>query len=1067
MSVDWRKALQIFFWILLIVVISLSLLGYLRYLDFKKALIVKASERISSVIGQGVYVGDFSISFSGVANLHTIVVKNPEGFTSGELLRIKRLRLDLRLDELLKGKFSFRNITLYSPELRLMKDENGRTNFSNALIQLSSGKSTTKYQVDEIVIESGVLDFYGDKKFRDNRVDLRLQNISSDPGVITKLKATIMYAGNKIRLDGQIGLNDAPKKFNISVSSSDFSLSPFAKFVEAYGIDAGKTRISLGLHLEGDIEKAIQITSDVKLKRPDLFLLSKDLRNINLRTEATFNLSDHSLIIKTMSLFANGAPVATLKGDLTDLERNASYRAEIKIERLDLSLLNFMKGLKVTGLLSSMDLLVKGNLKAPMPEARGVLSLKEGGIESRYGIVKNLNLRLSFSSDKEISIRGEGSAALLKVGEYLLDKPAEIGLSTDIRGARRRLGIISSISLAPIELKFSGKTASLNGGYLQMEGMIEGEFFSLKNSLELKGLQYDGRTVPWLKSSFLINYRKDLVTINDLMIESEDVRSSATQIKISALDVEVRNLEAMYQKGKVNLKQCDSFLKLHPGKKSVSGDLRFSAGNIMIQGFTFSNVSGTAKFDEENFSLDVSRAEVSGGTIKFTAHGRTTNGLLPVRVNALVEDIDLGRMAKASSEFLKLPYRVEGEIKRAGFEGTVNSNSSLQGRASVEGKKLSLLNPETGRSIAKDATLNAEVEFAGKDLSLKGNVTAGSLKAQLSGTVKEFMESARRLRARGMIPEVRLTDIRNSFWDIFPDSLLYVGLEGSISSDFQVEYSKEKFDANGNLRLKNLALSGENGEYSIGPINGTIPVDFGKGQTKLQGLNIPSFEKSQFNLLSQHYTKKPSEEGLHRVTIGSFRYGFRLLEDISFLFRQKGGTFYIERFSADMFGGKLSGSSFIEVSNEVRYWVGLLIKDLSLKTVCDGIEPIKGFISGKVDGIANLKGSGTTISSLIGMADFWSYRTKDEKTTISKEFLQKIGGSSLKTYLGDRNFNKGMMSIYLKDGYIIFKELEISNKNFLGVTDLSVKVAPLSNRIALDHLLWTVAEAAERAKKKE
>jgi hypothetical protein len=53
------------------------------------------------------------------------------------------------------------------------------------------------------------------------------------------------------------------------------------------------------------------------------------------------------------------------------------------------------------------------------------------------------------------------------------------------------------------------------------------------------------------------------------------------------------------------------------------------------------------------------------------------------------------------------------------------------------------------------------------------------------------------------------------------------------------------------------------------------------------------------------------------------------------------------------------------------------------------------------------------------------------------------------------------------DGYLIFKELELSNRNFLGITDLSVKVAPLSNRITLDHLLWTITEAAARAKEKK
>jgi len=103
----------------------------------------------------------------------------------------------------------------------------------------------------------------------------------------------------------------------------------------------------------------------------------------------------------------------------------------------------------------------------------------------------------------------------------------------------------------------------------------------------------------------------------------------------------------------------------------------------------------------------------------------------------------------------------------------------------------------------------------------------------------------------------------------------------------------------------------------------------------------------------------------------------------------------------------------------------------------------------------------------MGNADFWTYSTKDEKTKISKAFLQKIGGPSLRTYLGDRRFDKGIISLYLKDGFVIFKELEISNRNFLGITDLSVRVAPLNNRIAIDHLMWTITEAAERAKQKD
>jgi hypothetical protein len=144
-----------------------------------------------------------------------------------------------------------------------------------------------------------------------------------------------------------------------------------------------------------------------------------------------------------------------------------------------------------------------------------------------------------------------------------------------------------------------------------------------------------------------------------------------------------------------------------------------------------------------------------------------------------------------------------------------------------------------------------------------------------------------------------------------------------------------------------------------------------------------------------------------------------------------------------------------------------LIKGLSLRSLCDSIPPIKGYIYGRVDGIAGFKGFGVGLASLMGMADFWTYRSPGEKTLVSKALLQQIGGTALKAYLGDRPFNKGIMGLYLKNGYLIFKELEISNRNLWGVTNLSLKVAPLNNRISIEHLLWTITETAARAQQKQ
>jgi hypothetical protein len=167
-----------------------------------------------------------------------------------------------------------------------------------------------------------------------------------------------------------------------------------------------------------------------------------------------------------------------------------------------------------------------------------------------------------------------------------------------------------------------------------------------------------------------------------------------------------------------------------------------------------------------------------------------------------------------------------------------------------------------------------------------------------------------------------------------------------------------------------------------------------------------------------------------------------------------------------MFGGRLSGAAFIDLSPGLNYQAGLIVDAVSLTQLCEDISPIRGYISGKVNGIVAIKGSGAGLAKIIGKADFWTFSDRGETTRISREFLEKIGGPQVRAYLGERRFNKGIMNIYIQNGFLIFRDLEISNRNILGITDLSVKVAPLNNRIAIDHLMWTITEAAQRAKKK-
>lgn len=571
MALDRKRFCKITSVILIIFIILFTSLAYFHYLDLKKTLVEKISVRTTSFIGQKVDIGD--ISFSDTAGIslhdiiiknHDIIIKNPEGFDSGQLLKIKRLYLKMKLSELFKGRFYFKNIAVYSPELTVMKDRDGR--------------------------------------------------------------------------------------FNISVSSEDFTLSAFREFFDRYKVDTERTKINMSFNVEGDTERGINLKSWIQIKNTGFAFFKKDLIDIRLDTNAFYNIHDSSVTINNISLNAGDVSAVRLKGVIKEIQKNPFYSAEVKIDRLDLSAFNFIKNLKASGIMTSDNIRVKGKFDKTMPEISGSVQLRDAS------------------------------------------------------------------------------------------------------------------------------------------------------------------------------------------------------------------------------------------------------------VNVMAENVDLGIISQAASKFSKIPYSISGDIKNAAFEGTIDSVDSLHGNASLQARKISILKIDNERNILKDVFLNTELKFEGKDFEFKADAGAGNILLRFSGLVKEFLKKERAAKIKATLPEVKVTAIRDSLWDIFPDKLLYAGLDG--------------------------------------------------------------------------------------------------------------------------------------------------------------------YISGKVDGIANLKGSGTGISQLIGKADLWTYSTGNEKTKISREFLQKIGGPSLKTYLGDRRFDKGIMRLYLQDGFVIFKELEISNRNLIGITDLSVKVAPFNNRIALDYLMWTITEAAQRVEEK-
>jgi uncharacterized protein involved in outer membrane biogenesis len=1075
MPLNIKRIFKVTSIILLIFIIFFISLAYFGYLDLKKTLIAKIADKSTSLIGQRVDVGDLSFSPSGGVSFHNISIKNPKGFDSGQLLYIKRLYVKLKYSELFRGRFYFKNIAIYSPELTVIRDKNGGLNISDKLMLLLTKKSALKYQVDELDMDAGSIDFNKDKRYMNSNINLHLKNLSSEPGAKTLIKGHTSYAEeNMVRINGWAYLKDEPKKFNVSILSDDFSLSAFREFFNRYKINAERAKINLKFNTEGDSVGGFNFKSKIQIKGAGFIPRAEGIKDILLNIDAFFKIRDYSVVINDISMYSGDVAALRSKAVITDIRKDPSYRAEIKINRIDLSAFNFMEDLKVSGIMTSDNLSIEGKFKKTIPYISGTIQLGDTAIKSNNADIEKIKAKIKLLSDKEMSIKAEATAKILKAGKYLLDKPADIRLSIDTQGKLERIAFVSSVAVSPFEMRVKGdKSASLDSINFTVNGVIKDMVFSGKSFSEIKGIRYADFNIPGLKNSFSINYRKNLIIIKDLKVEGDNLKSSVNQIDIKMPEkkagyvLKIMDMNASYPEKEAEVKNFDLYLNLYTGKKITSGDFDFSTGKVMFQGITSGKISGSGRFDEKEFFVNIPGAEISGGRINLAAMGKTSKGPFPVKISAVAENLDMGFISGAASKFSEFPYSISGGIMSAAFGGTMNSVDSLYGNASVKAGKVSVLKADSKRNILKDVSLNSEIIFEGNDFEFKAAAGARNIFTSISGIVKRFDKKDRSVKIKANLPEVKVTDIRDSFWDIFPDSLLYAGLDGSVSSDVSIAYGDAGLKVNGELMLKDILLEGENREYSVGPINGVVPIAYAKNDGKQETIKMPSFEPSGFDNLYKSYSQEKIEEGYSKLTIGSLSYGFRFLENINVRIKQNGSVLNIGRFNGNIFGGRLNGSATIDISNGLNYRVCILLKGLSLTKLCEGIEPIKGYISGRVDGIANLKGSGIGISQLIGKADLWTYSAENEKTKISKEFLKNIGGPSIKAYLGDRSFDKGIMSMYLQNGFLIFNELEISNRNFWGITDLSVKVMPFNNRISIDHLMWTIIEAAQRAKVKQ
>ena len=368
--------------------------------------------------------------------------------------------------------------------------------------------------------------------------------------------------------------------------------------------------------------------------------------------------------------------------------------------------------------------------------------------------------------------------------------------------------------------------------------------------------------------------------------------------------------------------------------------------------------------------------------------------------------------------------------------------------------------------------------LAGGGFDLSGAISGSTLKLesatfsagkevtlQAKGAIDNLLSPQREGYLRFSLPPTSLNSIIDPFVNILPRMIQEAILDGSLAVEANLTLRDGGQLLDGSLLLKDALVELPSQAFRTAAITGRIPFSLDlSGTTPVKLQDTSGFTRNNYPRLLQQLRsvadRRPS------LTIGSVTFGSLHLGEILLQINAGNGITRIDSLRSSLYDGTLLGTGFVTVNQGINYRADLLINGLSLKRFCATIPKIKDYISGRLDGIISLQGTGSQMAGLTGFTDLWVREGSGEKMLVSKDFLQKLSGKNLSGFFfrSDRPYDNAEVNAALEDGILTFNTLDIVNTNMFGVRDLSVSIAPSQNQIALEHLITTIKQAAERGK---
>ncbi|MBZ0169008.1 hypothetical protein MELA_00878 [Candidatus Methylomirabilis lanthanidiphila] len=381
------------------------------------------------------------------------------------------------------------------------------------------------------------------------------------------------------------------------------------------------------------------------------------------------------------------------------------------------------------------------------------------------------------------------------------------------------------------------------------------------------------------------------------------------------------------------------------------------------------------------------------------------------------------------------------------------------------------------RSAAPVMRLRGSIPFAlGQGLLTIPETTLhedGGLALILTGSLPLGHSNSHVARARLSVPWTEVSALRSTLTAMTGDRPETARLVGQFRTDLEISDKNYR----GTLAMRNVGI--ESNFFRVDNVTGVIPLHGRTDSTSVRRVDQGSaaltdpvspverigrrrLSEQDYQAAIAHLSMIPTQAPAS-LTISSLRYDPIELRNIEVALASSEGRIAIQRFAFKAWDGRWGGWGAVEPFGR-GIAMTILTEGLSLRAICNAFPPIKGYISGRINGIADLSIPRLALSQAEGKARFWVVDSPQEGRKISRALIERLAGQQIRYFslFGvPRRYDRGVLDVALKAGDLSFHELEISHTTPWS-KDLNVQVSPTFNKIGLAHLLESINEAIER-----